>query len=462
VKRERLSWLIYFILIFLLSNCSTTPSSQKANGSQSISGDKAVSRLSESNDTKESFGSKPSTVNTKTREFEDSKERINPSRGEHNEGEGNQGGGINRSEDLIQENVTGLPVNSVKIEDNSSLSGGNDSPSNSVHNIDTEERENKLIEQGGYETPDPDKELTESVLNEIGEPTQSLDQKISTATTPSIGGNNSRVESSKTNENNDVQAEKKGQESGLESYFGIKNTDEFNGQTKIIQLSPEEKKILVKEGQQEIGFIQSVSSPEDLDVSVSKLGDQVRTNKNVNQGTELSGTHLSDSSVVLSSQSELDPLNKANDEIGFKSDQLTILEDEVDGKVRIIGMKDNRRKLSFPKSLSSLQVRFKDEVDIIPQSNDNITPSRDLAKYGNTPNGYVNIRSFLNRNEDTKSDKDEEGFQEFTRAKSFLDTKKKSINSAIFLEEDLKAYRYEKTLEWINNRGRSLRQETVE
>jgi hypothetical protein len=74
----------------------------------------------------------------------------------------------------------------------------------------------------------------------------------------------------------------------------------------------------------------------------------------------------------------------------------------------------------------------------------------------------VNIRSFLNRNEDTKSDKDEEGFQEFTRAKSFLDTKKKSINSAIFLEEDLKAYRYEKTLEWINNRGRSLRQETVE
>ena len=463
MKREILSWLICFILFFLFSNCSTTPSTQKTNSSNSTTGAKAVSGSSDSNELKESLGFKSSTVNTVTRGVKDSTESINPSKGENKKEDVNKVGRINRTENLIQENVAGLPVNLVEIEDNSSLLGGNESHSNTVHNIVSENREAKLTEQGENEPPDTDKELTESELREIGEVKQSLNQKNSTEPTQSIGGINSRLESSIPNESKDVRAVKKGQDSDLESYFSIKNTDELNGQIKTIQMRPGGKKILVKEEQQEIGFTQSDLNPKDLDVSVSKLEDQVRTNKNVIQGVDFSAAHLPESSVVLSSQSELVPLNEANNKIGFKSDPLAILGDEVEGKVRLIGMKDHSQNLNIPTDQPFPKVRFKDKVDIIPESNNKFTPAHDLKKYGNTTNGYGNIRSFLNRNEGTKNDKNEKGFQEFTRAKSYLDTERKSINSEISSEGlGLKGRPYEKTLEWINNRGRSFREATVE
>ena len=66
-----------------------------------------------------------------------------------------------------------------------------------------------------------------------------------------------------------------------------------------------------------IGFFKAASSPNDLNVSVSKIEDRVRTNKKVNPKVGSSSPNLGEPSVVLSSQPELRQFNEMKNKDDF-------------------------------------------------------------------------------------------------------------------------------------------------
>ena len=462
MKREKSSWLIYFVLIFIFSNCATTPTTEKANSSKSITGGKAVSEPIDSIDSNESSVFKPSNGDTETTELGDSKKIINPQAEKNIDEEENQEDGLSPSGNLIIKNDDGLTSSRIVVDDNSSFSGNNEHSPTSVQNLVGEGREIKLFDQERNGTLPVDKEFSESLPIKSVDVKVPLNQKYKPVADQALSEINLHPERTNLNDKNDSTAVNQVSGSGLESYFEADSTDELPVQTNNIELSSERKSNLLNDEQIKNGFIKAASSPKDLNVSVSKIEDRVRTNKKVNPKVGSSSPNLGESSVVLSSQPELNQLNKLKNKVEFQSEPVPILMDEISRKVLRIGLKDPKDNLSFNKSQAFLKVRFKDEVDMIPENNNATSPEK-MVKHGNTHNGYGNIRIFLNRNEESKSETNEVGEPKFNRVESYLNTDRNSTKAVISLEgQDPQQNRYEKTLKWINNRGRSFSESKIE
>ena len=156
-------------------------------------------------------------------------------------------------------------------------------------------------------------------------------------------------------------------------------------------------------------------------------------------------------------------MSEVQNNVNIQSDQLGVLSDEIGTKAPRVGIKSRRLNPSYENTKTLSKLSFKDTTDLIPRRNDKSTNPNGYLKNEKPSLSYGRIRSFLNRNERGNGIEIKNETQEFNRAKRYLTAERKSINPKVILEgQKLKGNRYQKTLEWIKNRGRNEPNSTFE
>ena len=460
MKRKKSSWLVCFLLIFLLSNCAT-PSVQKGGTLESTLSE---SPLSISVDSIEPIEVNSSMLKSITKDLDVSPQVINsPSEG-RGQGDGNRDGGRNRMEDLILKKDGAVPQNLLIAENNSSVQRVKEHSSISGQTQPVDVFGDKPTKQDINETFNPEMELKESVRLDNRENNQTFNQQNDLQPDHASGEIDSSDLKSKLSSDVDPKVVNDGAGVGLESYFISEGTNDLVLEPESVELGSGPANQLVKEKKKEIGFNDIISISEIFDSEANVIDVNKSMNEIPKEGVDLSTSLLPKSkSMVSPSQSGLKPMSEMQNNVNIQSDQFEVLEDEIGTKTPRVGIKSRRLNPSYETTQTLSKLSFKDNTDLIPLRNDKSTNPNGYQKNEKTSQNYGRIRSFLNRNESAKGIEIKKETQEFNRAKRYLNAERKSINPKVILEgQKLKGNRYQKTLEWIKNRGRNEPNSTFE
>ena len=386
-----------------------------------------------------------------------------PSEGRR-QGDGNRDGGRNRMKDLTPKKDVEVPQNLLIAENNSSIPRVKEHSSISGQTQPVNVFGDKPTKQDKNETFNPEMVLKESVRLDNRENNQTFNQQNDLQPDHASGEIDFSDLTPKLSSDVDPKVVNDGAGVGLESYFISEGTNDLVVEPENVELDSGSANQLVKEKKKEIGFNDIISISEIFDSEANVIDVNKSMNEIPKEGVDVSNSLIPKSkSIVSSSQSGLKPMSEVQNNVNIQSDQLGVLSDEIGTKAPRVGIKSRRLNPSYENTKTLSKLSFKDTTDLIPRRNDKSTNPNGYLKNEKPSLSYGRIRSFLNRNERGKGIEIKNETQEFNRAKRYLTAERKSINPKVILEgQKLKGNRYQKTLEWIKNRGRNEPNSTFE
>ena len=129
-------------------------------------------------------------------------------------------------------------------------------------------------------------------------------------------------------------------------------------------------------------------------------------------------------------------------------------EEAVKGNTKIGFQAQNEHK-DFILQSTKLQVGLKDET-LNPILRNQTINDREIIEPDNSPRKYGYIRTFLDRTKRIQEPREGGIHSQFDRAQKYLKRESnETISRGINNGNDLRGNRYEKTKEWLKNRGRS-------
>lgn len=168
---------------------------------------------------------------------------------------------------------------------------------------------------------------------------------------------------------------------------------------------------------------------------------------------------LSQKNVEFSLPAEFDSIDKNelnnNKKINFDSVQSTQLrEDVVRGNIRV-GFQGENGRQEFELESTKLQVGLKEQT-VSPIRRTQTTNDREIIEPNHSSRKYGHIRTFLDRTKKTQELREGGIHSQFDRAQNYWNRESnKTSPGGVNRGNDLLGNRYEKTQEWLKNRGRS-------
>ena len=259
-------------------------------------------------------------------------------------------------------------------------------------------------------------------------------------------GNDSNNEFSRVvrNENNT---------SKLESYFDPQRSL----QLKKINVNPGQKKesntITIRTNKLSISPLGNGSDAESVPVSPNKIGLKVDLDSSSDD------IPISKKNVNFSLPAEFDSVDKNelnnNQKVNLDSVQPSLLnEDAVLGNSRV-GFQGQKDRQEFELESTKFQVGLREQTEN-PILRNQTTNDRGMTEPNYSPKTYGHIRTFLDRTKKTQEPRAGGIHSQLERTQNYLNRESNTTNpGGVNRGNDLLGNRYEKTQEWIKNRGRS-------
>jgi hypothetical protein len=273
-----------------------------------------------------------------------------------------------------------------------------------------------------------------------------LDEKEDSIEINSREGNDSNEEFSRVvrNENN---------ASKLESYFDPQRSL----QLKKINLNPgqqkESNKNTIRTKKLSISPLETVRVKEPDPVSRNEIGLKL----DLDSGSD--DIPISKKNVNFSLPAEFDSVDKNElnnrQKVNFDSVQPSLLNEEaVRGNSRV-GFQGQKDRQEFEWESAKLQVGLREQTES-PILRNHTTNDREIIEPNYSPRKYGHIRTFLDRTKKTQEPRAGGDHFQFDRTQNYLNREGNTTSPGrVNRRNDLLGNRYEKTQEWIKNRGRS-------
>ena len=168
---------------------------------------------------------------------------------------------------------------------------------------------------------------------------------------------------------------------------------------------------------------------------------------------------ISKKNINLSLPAEFDSVDKNElnnkQKITFDSVQSSILNEEaVQGNSRV-GFQEQKVRQELEWESTKLQVGLREQTES-PILRKQTTNDREIIEPNYSPRKYGHIRTFLDRTKKTQELRAEGDHSQFDRTQNYLNRESNTTSpGGVNRRNDLLGNRYEKTQEWIKNRGRS-------
>lgn len=142
--------------------------------------------------------------------------------------------------------------------------------------------------------------------------------------------------------------------------------------------------------------------------------------------------------------------------LNIRSEQLDVRESTGGSPERRVGLMKGNDEGIFSPGMNTSRVGLKDFTREQPKKDEKVLKPQELPKKRKVIEGFGKIRSFLNRETETKNSGDQGVDTDFYRAKSYLYPSKKPYDNEVPRKLDQSGIsRYQKTLDWIKHRGRN-------
>ena len=168
---------------------------------------------------------------------------------------------------------------------------------------------------------------------------------------------------------------------------------------------------------------------------------------------------ISKKNINLSLPAEFDSVDKNElnnkQKVTFDSLQSSILNEEaVRGNSRV-GFKEQKVRQEFEWESTKLQVGLREQTES-PILRNQTTNDRGMTEPNYSPRKYGHIRTFLDRTKKTQELRAGGDHSQFGRTQNYLNRESNTTSpGGVNRGNDLLGNRYERTQEWIKNRGRS-------
>jgi hypothetical protein len=444
------SWLAGLILICLFSNCATTPPSpiekqvhspnQKSIQESTVSSKELIKNQDVMESGKSISGSENMEGTEKqVREVLTDRDNIDPE--EDFEG-GTANAPVDQRGEMEDDKNESTPL-SVTHETISLAEQLKQSVNkNAVENWQESNGGRKEMDGNISDDLDTKPDITDLVIT--AKPP--LDEKEDSIEINSREGNDSNDEFSRVvrNENN---------ASKLGSYFDPQRSL----QLKKINLNPGQKKEsntnTIRTNKLSISPLETGSFKEPDPVSLNKIGLKVDLDSSSDD------IPISKKNVNFSLPAEFDSVDKNelnnNQMVNFDSAQPSLLNEEaVRGNSRV-GFQEQKDRQEFELESTKFQVGLKEQTEN-PILRNQTTNDRGMNEPNYSPRKYGHIRTFLDRTKKTQEPRAGGVHSQFERTQNYLNRESNTTSTGgVNRRNDLLGNRYEKTQEWIKNRGRS-------
>lgn len=450
------SWLVGLILICLFSNCATTPPSpiekevhfpdKKSTQDSTVSSKELIKNQSivEAGNSNSRMGNvkeiekqAPEVVtDTDNIDLEDLKEgTVIVPVDQQDEMENDD----NESTPLLLTNESPFSVDQLK----------EGIKKNTVRNLQESNGRRKEMDGNISEDLDTKPDITDLVIS-VRPP---LDPKKDSIKIISREGNDSNEEFSRV-VISDSNASK------LESYFDLqrslqlKNIDDGTTQKKDLKTNTLRTKKL------SISPLETGSIEKPDPTNRTEIGLQA----DLDSGSD--NIPLSNKNVEFSLPAEFDSIDKNElnnkKKINFDSIQSTLLsEDAVQGNTRV-GFQGQKGRQELKLESTKLQVGLKEQTES-PIRRNQTKNNREIIEPNHSSRKYGHIRTFLDRTKETQGPREGGVYSQFGRAQNYWNRESnKTSPGGGNRGNDLRENRYEKTQEWLKNRGRSQTELTLE
>ena len=168
---------------------------------------------------------------------------------------------------------------------------------------------------------------------------------------------------------------------------------------------------------------------------------------------------ISKKNINLSLPAEFDSVDKNElnnkQKVTFDSVQSSILNEEaVQGNSRV-GFQEQKVRQELEWESTKLQVGLREQTES-PILRKQTTNDREITEPNYSPRKYGHIRTFLDRTKKTQELRAGGDHSQFDRTQNYLNRESNTTSpGGVNRRNDLLGNRYEKTQEWIKNRGRS-------